>query len=396
MNIFVITPIYATTTEGDGATPLVHYFAREWVKMGHNVTVFNFQAKFPRPYYWIGKLFQHQLNSRFGILVPTIYPKDKDYLADGVKVHKRCITKFKPHTEYNNKNIEKILHLIDDEICKVGTPDCFIGHWDSPCLEILPILKEKYNRPITIVFHTNVFNFEVRYGSNILNVLKKIDIVGYRSKVAKIDFEKKYFVPKKSFICYSGVSDAFLSAGETIPTYEIPIRNFAYVGSLIARKHASKLYDALCKSYPDGDFSVKYIGNGAEQDVIDSLYNEKKLGTVEFTGRIPRESIIEHLQTADVFAMISEGEIFGLVYLEAMALGLITIGSCKEGIDGIIIDGVNGFLCEAGNSEELASIISKIKNMPREEIVKISANARQTALKFSDYNVAKQYINTVL
>ena len=35
MKLFVITPIYATTTEGDGATPLVHYFAQEWVKMGH-------------------------------------------------------------------------------------------------------------------------------------------------------------------------------------------------------------------------------------------------------------------------------------------------------------------------------------------------------------------------
>ena len=39
MRITILTPIYATTTEGAGATPVVHYFAREWVKMGHEVTV---------------------------------------------------------------------------------------------------------------------------------------------------------------------------------------------------------------------------------------------------------------------------------------------------------------------------------------------------------------------
>ena len=34
MKIFVLTPIYATTTSMQGATPVVHYFTREWVKMG--------------------------------------------------------------------------------------------------------------------------------------------------------------------------------------------------------------------------------------------------------------------------------------------------------------------------------------------------------------------------
>ena len=71
MRLFVITPIYATTTEGDGATPVVHYFTREWVKMGHEVTVFHLQARFPRPYYWISKMFQHQLNSKLGWYLPA-------------------------------------------------------------------------------------------------------------------------------------------------------------------------------------------------------------------------------------------------------------------------------------------------------------------------------------
>ena len=45
----------------------------------------------------------------------------------------------------------------------------------------------------------------------------------------------------------------------------------------------------------------------------------------------------------NVWIMISKNETFGLVYLEAMARGCITIGSRNQGIDGVINHGVNGF-----------------------------------------------------
>ena len=391
--IYVVTPIYATTTEGDGATPLVHYFAREWVKMGCDVTVFNIVARFPRPYYWVGKAFQHKLNSKLGMLVPTHMPKDCDYEAEGVTVHKRTILKYKPHTEFTESGINYALKYITEECEKSGVPDYFIGHWGSPCMEILPALKQKFIRPISIVFHTNEFNLEKRYGANVQDILRQFDVIGYRSNVAKADFEKKYFVPERSFICYSGVSAMFLDAmNDKAKSFPNPVSKFAYVGSMIARKHSAQLYEALVRSYPEGNFSVKYIGNGDEVKTIESL---KTIGEVEFTGRIPREQIVEHLKQADVFAMISEGEIFGLVYLEAMALGLITIGSRNEGIDGIIVDGENGFLCEAGNVEELTAIITKIRQMSPEELTRISANAVATAREFSDFEVAKKYVNTL-
>lgn len=396
MKLYVITPIYATTTEGDGATPLVHYFAREWVKMGHEVTVFNFMARFPRPYYWVGKMFQHQLNSRLGMLVPTHCPHDGDFMAEGVKVIRRTMTKYKPHTEYTASNIEYALSVIRNECERKGVPDYFIGHWDSPCMDIMPKLKSKFKKPIAVVLHSNQFCFEKRHGADAVNVLKQFDVIGFRNRSAQEDFERNYFKPVKSFICYSGVSEAFLKAGEGLEkTFDEPIKKFIYTGSLIARKHAEELYEALCESYPEGDFSIKYVGDGAERSNIEANYAAKKLGKVVFTGRIPRESIIEHLKQADVFAMISKSEIFGLVYIEAMALGLIPIGSRNEGIDGIIVDGENGFLCEAGNVEELASIITKLKKMPKDDLRKISIAARKTALDFSDSRVAEKYIDEI-
>lgn len=90
MKIYVLTPIYATTTTLQGETPVVHCFTREWVKMGHEVTVLHISTRFPNAFYWVGKHFQHQLNSRLGFAVPVDCPRDKDYKAEGVTVHHRC------------------------------------------------------------------------------------------------------------------------------------------------------------------------------------------------------------------------------------------------------------------------------------------------------------------
>jgi glycosyltransferase involved in cell wall biosynthesis len=91
--------------------------------------------------------------------------------------------------------------------------------------------------------------------------------------------------------------------------------------------------------------------------------------------------------------MISEGETFGLVYLEAMACGCITIASRGEGMDGIIEDGVNGFLCKPGDVQELQEIIEKIDALDQKQLYSISYQAYLTARRLTDIKVAENYLN---
>ena len=397
MKIFLLTPIYATTTTMQGATPVVHYFAREWVKMGHEVTVFQFVAKYPGPMYWAGKHFQHQLNTRLGMLVPVEKPKDEDYETEGVVVHKRCLKKFKPHSRYNKARLEQALDFVSNEIEKSGAPDWFVGHWDNPQLELLDVLKKRFHKPTCLVFHSNDFNIEAKYGEEGRRMLMNLDVIGFRSMIGQRNFEAKYGKPKHSFMASSGVSEAFLLAGNQIQkVVKQPIHNFVYVGSLIERKFPSLIVGALSEAYPDGDFSMTFIGDGAEKSAIEDEYLKAgSCGELHFTGRIPREGIIQYLKQADVFVMISKAEIFGLVYLEAMALGVIPVGSKNEGIDGIIIDGENGFLCEAGNKDELAEVLKRIKELPSKELEAISIRAKETARHYSDEGVARKYIDNL-
>lgn len=108
-----------------------------------------------------------------------------------------------------------------------------------------------------------------------------------------------------------------------------------------------------------------------------------------------RLEVQTYLRQNGIFVMISRDETFGLVYLEAMAAGCITIASKDEGFDGIIRDGINGFLCKSGDFEELALIVDKIKRMRESELLAISKAAMDTAYSLSEPQVAENYIKMI-
>ena len=396
MTIFVLTPIFATSTTNEGITPVVHYITREWVKLGHDVTIFHLPAQYPKFYYWISLPFQHKLTSSFGFSIPISYPKEGKEIIEGETIIHFPLKKYKPHTSVSLYQQERAVnHII--QFCKLnGKPDIIIGHWDNPQLDILPKLKNLLNIPIGIVFHSNSFNLEKRYSKNISKMMSSFDIIGFRSPVGKNNFERKYGKIKNSMIVPSGVSNDFIINGSSVVRNFEKITNFTYVGSLIHRKHPLEILKAIFTVYGQTYFRMTYIGDGDEKENILSFAKSKGIdNNVVFTGRIKREEIIEYLKDTDVFVMISEREIFGLVYLEAMALGCITVGSKGEGIDGIIEDGENGYLCRAGDEIALTRILYSIINSSKEELQTVSKKAQSTARKFSDSSVAKNYINNI-
>lgn len=396
MKIFLITPIYATTTEGSGATPVVHYFAKEWVKQGHQVQIINLCARFPRIFYWISKMFQHKLNSRLGVLVPTECPTEADFSADGVTIHRRLMKKLLPHSEYNHSEIMKAVNLISKFCDQYGVPDVFVGHWHNPQLEVLTELKNKYGVKTALVLHENKFSMEKVYGDKLMSMLNLIDVIGFRNPSAKVDYINHYGKPNVSFIAYSGVPANFLDASKDFaPSFECGVKDYIFVGSLIARKHPAAIVKALDSVYKDKAYSMTFVGDGVERVNAVNAKNSNSNGNLLFTGRIARDEVMKYLKESQVFVMISELEVFGLVYLEAMAFGLIPVGSRNEGIDGIIQDGVNGFLCEAGNEQELTEVIKRIQAMSQEELEQMSAKAKQTAFDYSDSGVAKRYLESL-
>ena len=390
MKIYLITPIYPSITAPKGKTAVIHYFTREWVRQGHDIHVFHLDARWPTLYYYIARILHRTISSLVGFVVPSKPPVEYEETYEGVCISHLNIKKVLPHSLPSKHELNIAKAKILSYCHQNGYPDCFVGHWDNPQIEILSELKRETGIPTTIVLHNNTFNLEKTHGINTREMLRSFDLIGFRSVIAKKNYTIKYGNPNHSFLAYSGVSEIFLKQYPN-KNNRIPLK-FVFVGSLIKRKFPKEILLALNKAYPKGSFELTYIGDGAEQDSIKQC---QTCGAVKFTGRIKREEIIKYLLEADCFIMISKDEIFGLVYLEAMACGCIPIGSRNEGIDGIIEDGKNGYLCEAGNVYELINILNKLRTISPEERNNLINNAIKTAHQYSDVNVASSYIKSL-
>lgn len=215
---------------------------------------------------------------------------------------------------------------------------------------------------------------------------------GFRSNAIQREFESIITKPHNSFVCYSGIPSRFINS-QLDRKYETANR-IIYVGELIERKHPYELLLAVHKTYVKLGFSLTFVGDGPERKKLESFIKANNLESkVKLVGKIPREIITKHLDESDIFAMASRGEAFGLVYLEAMARGCITIASRNEGIDGVIKDNVNGYLVEAGNIDEISDVLKRICSFTSNERKAIALAGYETASNMTDKNMALDYLN---
>ncbi len=79
---------------------------------------------------------------------------------------------------------------------------------------------------------------------------------------------------------------------------------------------------------------------------------------VSFAGS--RKDLPELFAGADVMCLPTEGEPFGLVFLEAMAAGLPTVAYRSGGVPEIVEDGKTGFLVDVGDISGLADRLTQL------------------------------------
>ena len=397
MNILLLSIIYPLPTDNKG-TPVCHYFTREWLKMGYNVRVVHYQAVYPRPFYWVARLNREKVTAKTGAVVYTERDRGGRYEMDGVPVNRIPLFKPIPHGKFSRraiyKSISKIVHWLQSDNFY---PDVIVGHFPNPQIEVVGRLQEIWPKAKSaVVMHGDIGLAKKVYGEKLLELCKKIDVWGFRNEVVRKSFEQRVMPVQHSFICYSGIPGDFV-VEENQHGFDHPLKRFVYVGEMIERKYPIQVIDALQKAYPEGNFELTYVGDG---DLLNEIRNrverDRLTEKVRVLGKIPRDNIKAEYDNADCMVMISKNEAYGLVYLEAMARGCITIASRNEGFDGVIKDGENGFLCKAGDANELAAIIHRINALTPAERQQISDNAIATARSLTDYKAAKRYIEDLI
>ena len=104
-------------------------------------------------------------------------------------------------------------------------------------------------------------------------------------------------------------------------------------------------------------------------------FNEPLLGKypfVNYVGKVPHDEIITYYRKADIFALLSKGETFGISYIEAMSQGTPVLYSRNEGIDGLFKAGEGGYAVDRDNEAEFIqaynAILSDYENVSRSAI----------------------------
>jgi len=96
------------------------------------------------------------------------------------------------------------------------------------------------------------------------------------------------------------------------------------------------------------------VGDGNDRERLEYKTNELKIDSdIIFTGFVPESEKPKYYCLADVYVMPSQAEGFGIVYLEAMACGIPTVGSILDGSREALRDGLLGILIDPNNFTDI-------------------------------------------
>lgn len=338
MKILVITDLYPIKEDEKHTPRTIFNFVRSWKALGHEVKVI-------KPNFLLNSFIRKKPLYKSGVYGDV---ENKNYILPFLKKDKLSFT-----------------------------PDIIIAHMPSGIL-----YADKLGLPFCAAVHvsdievlTNPvyrFHFKPRLEKAYKNAIK----IAARSEVLKNKFLKLYpEFENKTFVAPSGINGAIKR--EWTGNKKIKVLT---CGQFIKRKNIDKVIKA-CDKFENIELTV--IGSG-------KLPLEKLSSKAMFTGQLPHEKVLKKMQESDIFILPSINETFGMVYLEAMASGCITVCTKGDGIDGIIQDGENGFLCE----NDIEKTISRILEFPDKN--RILENTYITISNLTEEKTAENYLSNII
>jgi glycosyltransferase involved in cell wall biosynthesis len=136
------------------------------------------------------------------------------------------------------------------------------------------------------------------------------------------------------------------------------LRHVLFVGRLSRSKNVDVLLNALGRLKAEGiAFTATIVGEGPELASLQQLSAELGLREcVEFAGGVSFDQVVELLQRSGVLVLASQTEGWPKAIVEAMAFGLVAIGS-DVGLIPIILDENRGLLVPPRDADALTEAL---------------------------------------
>jgi len=141
-----------------------------------------------------------------------------------------------------------------------------------------------------------------------------------------------------------------------------------YVGRLVEKKGVATLLTAIHLLKNDfAELRLTIVGDGPEKPALEKLAAE--LGTsaqIDFAGSQPNENVPRYYQSAgiaivpSIVAADGDQEGLGLVAVEALGCGCVTIVSDLPALRDVVSDGENGLVFRATDATDLSEKIRRL------------------------------------
>ncbi|CAI83068.1 glycosyltransferase family 4 protein [Dehalococcoides mccartyi] len=219
---------------------------------------------------------------------------------------------------------------------------------------------------------------------------------------AALRFASKY-IPGEYTIVPNGIDlDLYHTEVQPFSEYIDDKLNILFVGRMESRKGLGYLIDAYAQIKPlCPQTRLLIVGPGTPRQISHYRNMVKKhgLSDVVFVGGVSCHDLPRYYKTAHIYCSPATGqESFGIVLLEAMALGVPIVASRIEGYQCVLTDNKEGLFVPPKNADELAKTLIKLITHPdmRSEL---SAEGLKTVQQYSWKMVAKkveEYYHLVL
>ncbi|WP_425392919.1 glycosyltransferase family 4 protein [Ekhidna sp.] len=258
-------------------------------------------------------------------------------------------------------------------------------------IEISNFVSKSLNIPYFTYFHNTDYHrsgiSKNRITRKYTRFIEQATGLMFVSPKLKKAFEK--YSANKSILLTGGIDTSWISDHSKV-TFGSGL-NLVTSARLVRQKNIESVLVAL------NDLSVEFrlsiAGDGPHRSYLEQLINNHTnlKENVSLYGMVNFDQLKVLFDSSDFMILMSTNESFGLVYLEAMARGCIPIGTRGEGIDGIIVDEQNGYLCDPA-PKSIGSLLEKISKTPNERLIEVSENALETAKNYVYERLAESFI----
>lgn len=352
----------------------VHEQLREFVRAGHRVRIL-----VPTP---IGKVGQNGKR-----LFPIVYFE----MVDGIE---HFFLRYPSFSRYgikglNTRSAAAFLRKNLDTVLRNFQPDVIHAHKLGTNTELGAVLKEVTGCPLVFTSH----------GETGCEEPWMHDPAFIKMHAEKAD----------AVICVSSAIQRCMDAANVAVPHPVILNGFAVehvktgiekqpqtilqAGHLTTQKRVTVTIEAfkmLREQYPG--VTLTLVGKGEERTNLEEQCKASGVqDAVRFTGQVPNRKVLEEMGKAQFFVMPSVHEGFGIVYLEAMASGCITIGTEGEGIADLIVSGQNGFLVPPDDPMAIVRVLEWCLEHT-EEAAAIAERGQKSAQCLTWEKNAREYI----